>query len=220
MADNERLQRKRRRLRRKLDDLESYLANARSNGEGLVYRMVSRGDLDPRPRHGRRNSGRLEAARPRMACPPDTEHEWLTAREAAALFGVSQVAINKRCRRDRLPCVEHGGRRWLLRDLLDSITLELDQRARHAEAAGVVPHGYALHDASAEQRLPAFSLAETMGSTAGPRAARLDKCSHHLCDRTSQAHPRLAPGTYSCSPSPTWRADSLIGRQQQERGGL
>ena len=162
-----------------------------------VYRMVSRGDLHPRPRHGMRPSlnraevldlaqhraeqaankrkradlrAAREAERRRTAGPPDTEHEWLTVREAAALLGVSQVAINKRCRRDRLPYVEHGGRRWLRRDLL-----ELDQRARRAQAAGVVPYGYALHDASAEQRLAAFSLAETMGSTTGPRAARPDK---------------------------------------------
>lgn len=35
--------------------------------------------------------------------------------------------------------------------------------ARRAEAAGSVPHGYALHNASAERRLAALSLAETMG---------------------------------------------------------
>ena len=88
-----------------------------------VYRMVSRGDLHPRPRHGMRPSldrtevlalaqhraeqaankrkradlrAAREAERRRMAGPPDTEHEWLTVREAAALLGVSQGGCKRR----------------------------------------------------------------------------------------------------------------------------
>ena len=122
-----------------------------------VYRMVSRGDLHPRPRLGTRPSldraevlalarrrseqqaARREAAEARAARlaesrrtegqPPDTEHEWLTVPQAAAFLGVSQVAVNKRCRHDRLPYAEHGGRRWLRRDLL-----ELDRHTRLAQA--------------------------------------------------------------------------------------
>ena len=41
--------------------------------------------------------------------------------------------------------------------------LERDRRARRAEAAGVVPHGNALRDPSAEQRLVQFSLTESGG---------------------------------------------------------
>lgn len=71
--------------------------------------------------------------------PPDLEHEWLTVPQAAEFLGVSTAAVNKRCRQDRLPYAEHGGRRWLRRALLEAA-----ERARRAAAAGVVPHGYAL----------------------------------------------------------------------------
>jgi hypothetical protein len=37
------------------------------------------------------------------------------------LLGVSAVAVNKRCRRGRLPFVEKAGRRWFRRDHLELV---------------------------------------------------------------------------------------------------
>ena len=48
--------------------------------------------------------------------PPDAVHEWLSSVQAAELLGVSTVAVNRRCRRGRLPFVEKAGRRWFRRD--------------------------------------------------------------------------------------------------------
>ena len=52
----------------------------------------------------REHKGRFE--------PPDAEHDWVTGVQAAEILGVSTVAVNKRCRRGRLPFVEKAGRRW------------------------------------------------------------------------------------------------------------
>ena len=46
---------------------------------------------------------------------------WLTSAQAAELLGVSVVAVNKRCRRGRLPFVEKAGRRWFRRDHLELV---------------------------------------------------------------------------------------------------
>jgi len=47
--------------------------------------------------------------------PPDSEHVWLRAGEAAALLGVTPTRVHQRARRGRIPCVEHAGRRWFRR---------------------------------------------------------------------------------------------------------
>ena len=60
--------------------------------------------------------------------PPDSVHMWLTTAQAAELLGVSVVAVNKRCRRERLPYVEKAGRRWIRLDLLEQV-----ERARAAQ---------------------------------------------------------------------------------------
>jgi predicted site-specific integrase-resolvase len=52
---------------------------------------------------------------------PDAEHDWLTSVQAAELLDVSSVAVNRRCRRGRLPFVEQAGRRWFRRDHLELV---------------------------------------------------------------------------------------------------
>jgi hypothetical protein len=53
--------------------------------------------------------------------PPDAEHDWVTGVQAAEILGVRTVAVNKRCRRGRLPFVEKAGRRWFRRDHLELV---------------------------------------------------------------------------------------------------
>lgn len=52
---------------------------------------------------------------------PDHEHEWLSPREVAELLGVTPQAVLRRIRTERLPGVEHGGRRWVRRDHLEQV---------------------------------------------------------------------------------------------------
>ena len=92
-----------------------------------VPKMVRRGDLVPRD--GRPSLSRADvlalrdaraataAARreprvPQPRRPPDDDHVWLRARSAAAVMGVSEVALSARARRGRLPFTEHDGVRW------------------------------------------------------------------------------------------------------------
>ena len=59
---------------------------------------------------------------------PDVDHDWLSARQTAALVGLTRQAITKRVRRGTLPGVAHGGRVWVRAD-----HLELVERARLAQ---------------------------------------------------------------------------------------
>jgi hypothetical protein len=105
-----------------------------------VAKLVAKGELISRGRHGRASLDRdqvleLRAKRERRAQaprkpprrrtgrfePPDAEHDWLTSAQAAVLLGFSSVAVNKRCRRGRLPFVEKAGRRWFRRDNLELV---------------------------------------------------------------------------------------------------
>ena len=106
----------------------------------LVAKLVARGELTSRGRHGRASLDRdqvleLRAEREQRAQAPkkpprkhtgrfeptEVEHDWLTSVQAAELLGVSVVAVNKRCRRGRLPFVEKDGRRWFRRDHLELV---------------------------------------------------------------------------------------------------
>ena len=106
----------------------------------LIGKLVAKGELTSRGRTGRASLDRdqvleLRAKREERAQapkkprrkrtgwsePPDAEHDWLTSVQAAELLGVSAVAVNKRCRRGRLPFVEKAGRRWFRRDHLELV---------------------------------------------------------------------------------------------------
>jgi len=70
-----------------------------------------------------RGASELRATRPDgpEPSPPDTEHEWLRTREAAAFMGVSPPDITQRARCGRLPFVIHEGWRWFRRDHLELV---------------------------------------------------------------------------------------------------
>lgn len=102
-----------------------------------VPKMVRRGDLVPR--RGRPSlvrgqvlalrdarlvaakARRQHGARPAGPAPPDPDHVWLRAAGAAAVMGVTSIAISARARRGRLPFTEHDGVRWFALDQLDLI---------------------------------------------------------------------------------------------------
>jgi hypothetical protein len=102
----------------------------------LVAKLVSKGELTSRGRHGRASLDRdqvlaLRAERERRAQapkpprtrtgrfePPDAEHDWLTSAQAADLLGVSAVAATSAlaaagCRSSRRPGGDgSGGITW------------------------------------------------------------------------------------------------------------
>jgi excisionase family DNA binding protein len=84
-----------------------------------------------RAQEAREQRAAARKAAQRWGKPPDDEHEWLGTSDVAQLLGVSRVAVNQRINRGRLPFTEHGGRRWIRRDLL-----ELVERAREATRRG------------------------------------------------------------------------------------
>lgn len=99
-----------------------------------IPKMIRRGDLTKRQRRpilnrdevvayrDARDTARSAPAKPRPAArppsPPDSEHEWLSADQAAHLLGISRVAVNARARRERLPSAVANGRRWYRMDHL------------------------------------------------------------------------------------------------------
>lgn len=107
-----------------------------------VPKMVRRGDLVPREgrpsllkdevlalRDTRVAAERARRGRaPRRPVPPDGDHIWLRAAGAAAVLGVSSVAVSARARRGRLPFTEHDGVRWYAVDQLE--LLKRADRAR------------------------------------------------------------------------------------------
>jgi hypothetical protein len=62
---------------------------------------------------------REKAREPRRPRPPDSKHDWLLADAAAAVMGISRVAVNARARREQLPSAKSDGRRWYRRDHLE-----------------------------------------------------------------------------------------------------
>lgn len=117
-------------------------------------KMVRRGDLVPRTgrpslardqvlalRNRRAAAALQRAGRDRASGPqpPDAEHTWLRASGAAAVLGVTDVAVSARARRGRLPFTEHDGVRWFALE-----QLELLRRADRAKREGrVTPPGVA-----------------------------------------------------------------------------
>ncbi|WP_231251036.1 hypothetical protein [Nocardioides furvisabuli] len=109
-----------------------------------VPKMIRRGDLTKRAKRPVLDRGEViayrnarlaaqealasERERPQQPKPPDLEHDWLSADAAAAVMGVTRVAVNARARRGRVPSVLSGGRRWYRRD-----HLELVMRAQAAK---------------------------------------------------------------------------------------
>lgn len=110
-----------------------------------VPKMIRRGDLTPRerrPKLRRTDVVALAEVRSRppdpkpqkpAPCPPDDEHDWLDAHEAAAFMGVGREAVRVRARRGKLPSEVHDGRVWFRRD-----QLEVVKRADAVERAGRV----------------------------------------------------------------------------------
>lgn len=106
-------------------------------GKSAIPKMLRRGDLTRRARKPILNraevlayrDARLAAARAReesarskgpfQPSPPDTDHVWLTSKEAGRLLGVVPIAVNARARRGRLPSVLANGRRWYRLDHLE-----------------------------------------------------------------------------------------------------
>jgi hypothetical protein len=105
-----------------------------------VPKMIRRGDLSKRSqrpilaraeviayRDGRLAAqealaaARERARQPREPTPPDREHNWLLADAAAAVMGISRVAVNARANRGRIPSVLANGRRWYRRDHLELV---------------------------------------------------------------------------------------------------
>lgn len=137
----------------------------------LIGKLVARGDLTSRGREGRasldrdqviglrglreqRERDRQARRRPRMGRmdPPDEVHLWLTTAQVAELVGISVVAVNKRCRRERLPYVDKAGRRWIRWDLLEQVepAHEAQQIRRLVRAEGRRMSSMRDGDASAE----------------------------------------------------------------------
>jgi predicted XRE-type DNA-binding protein len=81
-----------------------------------------------RAQEARAHRAAERAAERTWRSPPDDDHDWLSVSQVAELLGVTRVAVGKRCARGRLPYTEHGGMRWVRRDLL-----ELVQNARKAK---------------------------------------------------------------------------------------
>lgn len=52
----------------------------------------------------------------RRVVPPDNDHEWLTASQAARVVRVTPMAIYKRVQRGTIPYTDHGGRHWFRHD--------------------------------------------------------------------------------------------------------
>jgi hypothetical protein len=110
--------------------------------------MIRRGDLTRRPqrpildraevlalRDARAAAAQAAARRPEPKAPPappDDDHDWLCPDEAAAVVGISRVAINARARRGRLPSVVANGRRWYRRDHLELVLRAEEAQQRRA----------------------------------------------------------------------------------------
>lgn len=105
-----------------------------------IPKMIRRGDLSKRNRRPvlnmseviayrearaateqERRKARERSLQPKAPAPPDPQHEWLLADAAAAVMGISRVAINARARRGRLPSALANGRRWYRRDHLELV---------------------------------------------------------------------------------------------------
>lgn len=103
-----------------------------------VPKMIRRGDLTPRERRPQLARNEVEELRDRRAQPkppkptpdpkprhvpkpPDQEHDWLNADEAAELLGLGRSGVIYRAQLDKLPNEKHDGRRWFRRDHLELV---------------------------------------------------------------------------------------------------
>jgi hypothetical protein len=116
-------------------------------GKTTIQRLIARGELHPRkaaPRYPWLDRAevdavaerRWQAERERIRAaqrskgpkyPPPGEHVWLTASQAARVVGIIVPGIAKRVRRETIPFVVYGDRRWFRAD-----HMELLGRARRA----------------------------------------------------------------------------------------
>jgi len=53
--------------------------------------------------------------------PSEDGHEWIGVAEVAELLRVSTTRVGQMARADRVPWIEHGGRRWFRRDLIEGV---------------------------------------------------------------------------------------------------
>ena len=114
----------------------------------LISKMLRRGDLTSRaeaPSLSRAavlslaearaaETAKLEARRAAKRSgprPPDEEHEWLLAPSAAAVLGCTQIALQGRAARGKVPYTVHAGRRWFRLDQIELLVRsEVAQRTR------------------------------------------------------------------------------------------
>ena len=60
-----------------------------------------------------------QAREQRKPLPPDGDHEWLTASQAARVLGMSPMGVYKRVHRGAIPYTDHRGRYWFRRDHME-----------------------------------------------------------------------------------------------------
>jgi hypothetical protein len=96
-------------------DQDEVVALAESRAERRV-----RDEADARRRQRERELGRFP--------PPDDQHDWLTASQAARVVGFSAMAVYKRVSRQAIPFTEHRGRYWFRRDHMELLSNAVSMR--------------------------------------------------------------------------------------------
>ena len=84
---------------------------------GSVYRLVHRGVLHRSQPHARGGLSRDEVealSLARWECRTAGHPYWMTAVEVAAVLRVTPTQVRSLARRDKLPCLHHGGN-WVFR---------------------------------------------------------------------------------------------------------
>jgi helix-turn-helix protein len=81
-----------------------------------------------RARHKAEVVERRRQREPQTDSRPDTDHDWLSPSEVAALVGITTPGVMKRIHSGRLPAT-HNARRWWIR----ADHLELVERARRTQ---------------------------------------------------------------------------------------
>ena len=82
----------------------------------------------------------------RRMTPPDGEHEWLSASQAARVIGISEMGLRKRVARGAAPVTRHRGRQWFRRDQMEILgNARAARRTGGVVAAGQVGRAAADH---------------------------------------------------------------------------
>jgi len=55
----------------------------------------------------------------RKPVPPDADHDWLTASQAARVLGMTPMGVYKRVQRGTIPNTDHRGQHWFRRDHME-----------------------------------------------------------------------------------------------------